>query len=345
MGQAISGCIQAWPRAMAGFTCPRASLDPMSTRYPLRSTPAALRQAVIDQAATAQRLAALCPIETELVSLTEADLPFTVRIAYNLHQKARSPRRREDSPFLPPEPALTVGAIPPRHCAVLNKFNVMDHHLLIVTRDYEDQEQLLTREDFEALAFGLAAIDGLAFYNGGPGAGASQPHKHLQIVPLESLAASDPGSARGDHRDPAGLPLEACFRALPPRLEPFRFAGFPFRHGLVRFLEDGPERTAEELETTFQRLIAYCGLPVVERDEGYWQGVPYNLVLTRHWMLLVPRQQERVAGVSLNSLAYVGSLFVKDHARLATVQAQGPLQLLRGAAFPEAAEPPSDQSS
>ena len=36
----------------------------------------------------------------------------------------------------------------------------------------------------------LAEFDGLGFYNGGETAGASQPHKHLQIVPLPLLLLS-----------------------------------------------------------------------------------------------------------------------------------------------------------
>ncbi len=68
--------------------------------------------------------------------------------------------------------------------AILNKFNVVDNHLLIVTREFEQQRSLLTLRDFEALWRCLNEYDSLGFYNGGPEAGASQPHKHLQLVPL-----------------------------------------------------------------------------------------------------------------------------------------------------------------
>ena len=45
---------------------------------------------------------------------------------------------------------------------MLNKFNVVDHHLVIVTRAFEPQEALLTREDCAALLICLAEIDGLS---------------------------------------------------------------------------------------------------------------------------------------------------------------------------------------
>jgi ATP adenylyltransferase len=44
---------------------------------------------------------------------------------------------------------------------------VVDHHILIVTRAFEDQDTWLTLADFEALAICMAEIDGLAFFNGG----------------------------------------------------------------------------------------------------------------------------------------------------------------------------------
>ena len=69
-------------------------------------------------------------------------------------------------------------------CRLLNKYNVVPHHLLIITRHFESQESALTQADFQALWTCLAEYDSLGFYNSGESAGASQPHKHLQTVPL-----------------------------------------------------------------------------------------------------------------------------------------------------------------
>lgn len=44
-----------------------------------------------------------------------------------------------------------MGALSATHTAVLNKFNVLQQHLLIVTYRCEQQEVLLTGADFEAL--------------------------------------------------------------------------------------------------------------------------------------------------------------------------------------------------
>ena len=46
------------------------------------------------------------------------------------------------------------------------------------------QQTPLDVEDFLAAQTCLQAQDGLVFYNGGPAAGASVEHKHLQMIPL-----------------------------------------------------------------------------------------------------------------------------------------------------------------
>ena len=79
---------------------------------------------------------------------------------------------------------MFVADISPTHVCLLNKFNVIDHHLLVVTRAFEEQDAAINAADFAALWVCMAEVDGLAFYNGGKLAGASQRHKHLQIAPL-----------------------------------------------------------------------------------------------------------------------------------------------------------------
>jgi len=55
---------------------------------------------------------------------------------------------------------------------------------------------------------------------------------------------------------------------------------------------------------------------------------PYNLLVTRHWMLLVPRARECFAAISINGLGFAGSLFVKTESDLALLRETGPLKAL-----------------
>ena len=134
---------------------------------------------------------ALQSIPTDYEFVEQNGIHFLVRILSNLNRKDEAKEKQDKAaktgkdfnPFLPYEKDLFVADISQTHLCLLNKFNVVDNHLLIVTREFEEQENLLNYQDFQAMWACLAQIDGLAFYNGGKVAGASQRHKHLQLVP------------------------------------------------------------------------------------------------------------------------------------------------------------------
>lgn len=62
----------------------------------------------------------------------------------------RSAGAKPANPFLPYDEALWVGHLSDTHTLLLNKFNVVQHHLLVVTRQFESQLDWLTEADFEA---------------------------------------------------------------------------------------------------------------------------------------------------------------------------------------------------
>lgn len=90
------------------------------------------------------------------------------------------------NPFLPYEEDLWVAHLSESHTMLLNKYNVVDHHALVVTRAFESQEDPLNARDLDAVlrAVSCYPTGALAYYNCGPVSGRSQPHKHLQVVPL-----------------------------------------------------------------------------------------------------------------------------------------------------------------
>lgn len=257
---------------------------------------------------------ALAPIATRQTIVADAGVPFIVRQVDSLARKETERRRTSASaadPFLPPDPRLTVGAISDTHLAVLNKFNVLPCHLLLVTRRFAPQESLLDRADLDALRRALTSLDGLAFYNGGAAAGASQPHKHLQLVGLPLADAGPP------------IPLE-------PRLlgeDDAARAPLPFAHALARI-----DIGTADLHRVYRDLLERIGIRAVARDGLDCQSAPYNLLATRRWMLAVPRIAACVDGVSVNALAFAGSLFVKDATQLQAIRRRGPMDVLRAAA-------------
>lgn len=58
--------------------------------------------------------------------------------------------RRPANPFLSYDEALWVAHLSDTHTCLLNKFNVVPHHALVVTREFQRQTDPLTAADFEA---------------------------------------------------------------------------------------------------------------------------------------------------------------------------------------------------
>ncbi|MET0406628.1 MAG: ATP adenylyltransferase, partial [Cystobacter sp.] len=197
---------------------------------------------------------ALQPIATECRPLEHRGVSFQVRLLGRAHlkedrAKREPPRAAPFNPFEHPDPDLVVGGLTPTHVCLLNKFNVVEHHLLIVTRRFEEQESFLTLEDFEALALCMSGLDGLAFYNSGEAAGASQRHKHLQLIP-----PLGPGPLR--------VPMEAWLAAPLARGVVTRVPELDFGHAATGLgpWEADPARDGARLLTAYQLLMGAAGM-------------------------------------------------------------------------------------
>lgn len=271
---------------------------------------------ILERTRLAEESGALETIATEERVVDDGGVPFLVRSVSSLARKGRARRGPAPAnPFLPPEPALTLGAVAPGHVAVLNKFNVIANHLLLVTAAFEHQERLLTPGDFLALWWALGEFPSLGFYNGGEVAGASQPHKHLQIVPLP--IGDGPDLPLGDRLRRRGIPVGKVGECE-----------LPFRHALLHLpdlADDG--RAGEVCHRGYRELLERVGLNPIA-DASTHQHSPYNLLMTRRFLLLVPRHREHFEGISVNALGFAGSLFVRDRVQLDLVVEHGPMKVL-----------------
>jgi len=268
-------------------------------------TPEALWAEVRARSAAAHASGDLHRIVSEPLFIEDGGVEFVVRRAIDFAgQRARLPRARPGNPFDPPEEPLFVGHVSPTHYALLNKYHVIENHLLVVTRRFVDQEALLDLSDFEALVACLPG-DGcaVAFYNGGTVAGASQPHKHLQVVTL-------PLSPR------APIPMAARMSGEAPDL--------PFPNAFARIASREPLRLLD----CYRNLLDRAGIHAIARDGVERQSAAYNMLLAEDWMLVVPRAHERFAGIAVNSIGFLGALFTRDEREFAAVRETGPMTVL-----------------
>lgn len=286
--------------------------------------PGSLWKSIKEQTEKALECGALLSIPTNFEFVEQNGIKFLVRILSNLTRKdtAKQQQKKKSNPFLPYEKDLFVADISPTHVCLLNKFNVVDYHLLIITRAFEEQEKLLTLSDFAAMWACFAEFEGLAFYNGGKIAGASQPHKHLQIVPLPLT--------------PSGLQIP-----MEPLLKSAQFADsvttipeLPFVHAFAKLdpsWSNSPLTAAAATLELYQSLLSAVGL---EADEDNRQSGAYNLLATGEWMLIVPRSHEDFDSISVNSLGFAGALLVRNEQQMQIIKAQKPMTILQNVALP-----------
>jgi sulfate adenylyltransferase (ADP) / ATP adenylyltransferase len=290
-------------------------------------TPLNLWQLTRDRTRSALACGSLQSIPTHYEWLESGGIKFLVRVVDNIQRRVDARREQTQkgpdfNPFLPYEPELFVCDLGPNHVCLLNKFNVVEHHLLVITRQFESQETLLTRSDFAALWNVLREIDGLAFYNGGALAGASQPHKHLQVVPLPFVP--------DDPQPHARLPIEPLIQAaLAEGLA--QVPSLPFVQAIVPLHLDqatAPETASAQLQTAYHQALQACDLAIGDGITATPASGAYNLLATRDWLFLVPRSRDGWDKIGVNSLGFAGALLVKNATQLAHLKAQQPLEIL-----------------
>lgn len=289
--------------------------------------PGTLWMQIVAQSKQALDQGALQPFATTDARIEQGKIRFIVRVAANLLLKDKSnPKGASSSaapdqdfnPFLPYEPDLFVADLSKTHLVILNKFPVVNHHILIITRQFEAQQSWLTLADFTAMVVCLEEFEGLGFYNSCRLADASQRHKHLQIIPLPLVAGA------------VGAPIETVVGELTGEEDGGTLPHFPFVHGMARLNWDQSQSAADTAQTLLACYHALLGVVGINLDGQ--PPAPYNLLITRRWMLIVPRSQESCAGISINSLGFAGSLFVRNQAQLRQLKQIGPLAILQGVA-------------
>ncbi len=285
---------------------------------------------VLETTQHALKVGAQFPIPTDYEFIEDCGIRFFVRKLSSLKHKDEEKRKQMISenptnPFLPYDRELFVENISDTHVALLNKFNVVENHLLIITKHFEEQETLLTLKDFEALWLCMNEFKSLGFYNGGTEAGASQKHKHLQVVPLP-LAPEGPD-----------LPIEPLLQGTVLNNGAGTVPGFPFRHifARVKSISLSPKELAMLSFDIYSNMLVSLGMDKPDRDLLKYQTSPYCLLITHKWMLLVPRSREFFDSISINSLGFAGALLVKDETQMELLKKTGPMKVLQQVAFPQ----------
>ncbi|KAG5948710.1 hypothetical protein E4U60_001063 [Claviceps pazoutovae] len=175
--------------------------------------PAHLRELVQARFAKALAVGDLHYYATQATLLRVGQAHFQLRFSPALAKKSAgksqpsssSPPSHSQSivdPFAHPSPSLFLSDVGDAHYLVLNKFAVVSGHFILATRAFRPQNHVLEEADLEATTACIKAYgqhqgqlkeaghehDGLfAFFNSGEHSGASQPHRHLQFLPVDQM--------------------------------------------------------------------------------------------------------------------------------------------------------------
>jgi len=278
----------------------------------------------LECSASALAQGALQPLDTELLPLASLqDAGFECRRLRSHLPRHLRPAGPKPNPFRPWDRRLEVEPVADDHVLILNKYPVQRGHLLLISRDWVPQGAWLTANDWRAVAQVDADTTGLWFFNSGPLAGASQPHRHLQLLPRSATEplcprqhwfetqirfTNDQPGNRG-HEHLAGDPLRAACAVLGRER---------------RSADSDPFLTLQGL---YRRLA--MSLELGDPEGSAAPAHPYNLLLTPQWMALIRREREHSHGFSINGLGFAGYLLLTDHADADWLERHGPEALLR----------------
>ncbi|KAK0737207.1 ATP adenylyltransferase-domain-containing protein [Apiosordaria backusii] len=267
---------------------------------------------------------------TQVTLINVNSIPFQLRFSPSLANKPKAPvpvvvispdapkapKKELFNPFASPLPQMLISPLPPAHNLVLNKFAIVPSHFILSTSAFKPQTHLLEADDLAAAYACIEAYEQqgkelFVFFNSGEHSGASQPHRHLQLLPVENMKADLEGEWDVLAK---GLLSPEMRRKLPFMV---------FAEGIEELKGDG-----EGLRGVYLRLYGQACRAVPGGDEGLQtEGearISYNLAMTRTTMVVMPRLAEggvvrdekgqEVGKLALNGTVLAGTALVKSEA-------------------------------
>ena len=213
----------------------------------------------------------------------------------------------KQNPFKPWDKLLEIDQIGDHHQLILNKYPVQKGHILLITNTWRPQNGWLDINDWRAIQKVNNDTSGLWFFNSSPIAGASQPHRHFQLL-----------------RRPNGevpCPRENWFLDL-------KFNGHndnKLKKNIIvsdfNFLEN-----SSSIYNLYLNLAKDLGLgdPINDKRPRY----SHNILITDNWITIIKRMHDHIHGISINGLGFAGYILVTEKSNISYLKKFGPEKLL-----------------
>ncbi|KAK5997631.1 ATP adenylyltransferase [Cladobotryum mycophilum] len=209
-----------------------------------------------------------------------------------------------------------VHSIGGTHILAFNKFCIARPHFLLLTEDgFRRQYEALDLEDLTAAHSVITSLTSkreyMVLYNGGIDAGCSRLHKHMQVIPK-------PDGYRlwlDDYDQDSRVKTSSLMDSI------------PFQYFMTRFSDtfldpDALLRTYTSLLKEAQGALRDWTTP----KEGH--VIAHNVVLTRKWIIIIPRRKAGVNGADTNAAGMLGMIWVSSKDRLQRWVELGPSDIL-----------------
>ena len=213
----------------------------------------------------------------------------------------------KQNPFSPWEKILEIDKIGDYHQLILNKYPVQKGHILLITNSWKPQNGWLDINDWAAIQQVNKDTSGLWFFNSSPIAGASQPHRHFQLLRRS--------------KDEISCPREKWFLEM----ELSKDSDCKLKKNIIvskfNFLEN-----SISLFELYLELCKKLGLgdPINNIQPKY----AYNLLITNKWIAIIKRSNDHIHGFSINGLGFAGYLLVTEKSDINYLKKFGPEKLL-----------------
>lgn len=197
---------------------------------------------------------------------------------------------------------------------MLNKFPIIRNHFILATKEWKSQSDLLEKGDLEACYTCIKAWDDngdngegngrlFAFFNSGPESGASQPHRHIQFLPIEDMKRTYEGAGiegwrplidvvveRGQNKGQRQSQSQSEGLLTDDRL--------PFAHYVLPIPTNPSAEMLHSIYLSLYRAAVSATTEVSEnpaelsiQDHGP-AAISHNLAMTETAMMICPRKSE-----------------------------------------------------
>ncbi|RFU31802.1 hypothetical protein B7463_g4532, partial [Scytalidium lignicola] len=314
------------------FLAPRLEEHEAFSEYTM-AIGAGLPNLVHDKFYKARNDGSLTYYPTQVSILCCDNLTFQLRYSPALAQKPKAnkqdPTKKPFNPFLNPSPRLHVTELSATHYVVLNKFAVVPEHFIVATKEFKPQTDLLEEDDLGAAYACLAAYHAegkelFGFFNSGQHSGASQPHRHIQFLPVDSMFEG----LKSDEWKPLIDRL-----AIDPKPDlPFLYFSSPIPKDATPNIIHKAYLKMHDQACHAMRQLSHNAGGDLDRTTVVAGPSPisYNLGFTNKAIVLCPRAAEGLkissesgellGPVALNGTVLAGTLLVKSDAEWSTLQ-------------------------